>query len=253
MRRRIRLTGRKQLPKSAVRVALSELGSGKLVTMTLARPEEFKPFPREAKVSLKLVENKKVEVVHFGTVDKLSTARDLKSSDFVAPSCQIRVADSGTGARGKLLGSSDTWTLRGDTDEDDENSRSILSFLPDETKPQSWKLETRENDYPLVRVDKRIPNAALWARNDPVFVGTALPTIVRQVFDEILRDEYSDDTPWVADWLTWGRTLLPNEIAPICEDKAIRLDYLDRLIDSFCARHDFAERLLNEATREEQG
>jgi hypothetical protein len=252
MRRRIRLTGRKQLPKSAVRVALAELGGGKLVTMTVARPEEFKSFPSEARVSLKLVENKKVEVVRFGTVGKLSTARDLKSSDFVAPSCQIRVADSGGSARGKSIASSDTWTLRGNTDKNDESSRSILSFLPDGTAPQSWKLEIRENDYPLVRVDKRIPNAAIWARNDPVFVGTALPTIVRQVFDEILRDEYSDDTPWVSDWITWGQTLLPGQIPPICEDKAIRLDYLDRLVDSFCARHDFAERLLKEANREER-
>src|SRR5690349_1975530 len=97
MRRRIRLTGRRQLAKSAVRVGLSEIGGGRLVTMTVAQPDAFKPFPTEAKVSLKLVENKKVEVVDFGTIGRMSTARDLASKDFVAPSCQIRIADAGSG------------------------------------------------------------------------------------------------------------------------------------------------------------
>lgn len=252
MRRRIRLTGRRQLEKSAVRVGLSKLDSGKLITMTLTKPEAFKPFPAEAKVSLKLVENKKVEVVDFGTVGRMSTARDLKSSEFVAPSCQVRIADPGFGTKGLLLASSDTWTLKGDDEKDDENSRGILSFLADDTAPQSWKLEIRENDYPLVRVDKRIPNAALWAKNDPVFVATALPAIVRRVFDEILREVHSDDTPWVVDWLTWAGALLPSQTVPIGEDSKDGWDdYLDRLVDSFCARHNLAERLLEAAKPEE--
>jgi hypothetical protein len=252
MRRRIRLTGRRQIEKSAVRVGLSDLGDGKVITLTLARPDTFKAFPAEAQVSLKLVENKKVEVVQFGTIGRLSSARDLKSNDLVAPSCQIRVADPGFGTKGLLLGSSDTWTLRGDDEKDEENSRGILSFLPDDTAPQSWKLEIRENDYPLVRIDKRIPNAAFWARNNPVFVGTALPTIVRRVFDEILRETHSDDTPWVADWLTWAGILLPGQPAPIGKDNEDGwADWLERLVDQFCDRHELAERLLKAATPEE--
>ncbi len=249
MRRRIRLTGRKQLSKSAVRVGLLEAGGGKLVTMTLAHPEALKPFPTEANVSLKLVENKRVEVVNFGTVGKLSTTRDLRSDDFVAPSCQVRIADTGFGTKGLLLASSDTWTLRGDDEKEDENSRGILSFLADDTAPQSWKLDIRENDYPLVRVDKRIPNAAHWAKSDPVFVGTVLPAIVRRVFDEILRGVHSDDTPWVVDWLTWAAVLLPGQAVPIGEESQDGWDdYLERLLDSFCARHELAEKFLVAAT-----
>lgn len=248
MRRRIRLTGRKQLSKSAVRVGLSDVGDGKLVTMTLAHPETLKPFPAEAKVSLKLVENKRVEVVDFGTVGRLSTARDLTSGDFVAPSCQVRIADTGFGTKGLLLASSDTWTLRGGDEKEDEHSRGILSFLADDTAPQSWKLEIRENDYPLVRVDKRIPNAAHWAKNNPVFVGTVLPVIVRRVFDEILNGTHAEETPWVIDWLTWAAMLLPGQPVPIDEDSKECEDYLERLLDSFCARHELAEKLLDAAT-----
>jgi hypothetical protein len=252
MRRRIRLTGRRELKKSVVKVGLSELGGRPILTMTIAQPEALKPFPAEAKVSLRLIENKRVEVVELGTIGKLRTSQELRSRDFIAPSCQLRIADSGFGTKGLLLASTDNWTLRGDDEKDNENSRGILLFLADETAPQSWKLDVRENDYPLVRVDKRIPNAALWARHDPVFVGTALPAVVHQVFDEILREEYSEDTPWVIDWLRWADALLPGQAPPIGEDdRAARLDYLDRLIDSFCGKHNLAEGLLDVAKAEE--
>lgn len=252
MRRRIRLTGRRQLSKSAVRVQLSELGGDPLLIMTVTQPDAFKNFPPDANVSLRLVENKGVEVVDLGTVAKLHTSKKLSSKCFTAPSCQLRVADAGHKAKGLLLASTDTWTLKGDDEADDENSKGILQFLAAETAPQSWKLQVQENDYPLVLVDKRIPNAGLWARNDPVFVGTALPAIIRQIFDEILREEYSEDTPWVVHWLLWAEAIMPGEVPPIGEaDRAARLDYLDRLADSFCSRHELAAKLLEAAKPEE--
>lgn len=84
-----------------------------------------------------------------------------------------------------------------------------------------------------------------------LFVGTALPAIVRRVFDEILRETHSEDTPWVADWLIWAGILLPGQPAPIGEDKDGCADWLERLVDQFCDRHELAERLLEDATPEE--
>jgi len=252
MRRRIRLTGRRQLSKSAVKVALSELGGDPLVVVTVAQPDAFKPFPPDAKVSLRLVENKGVEIVDLGTAAKLHTSRKLQSRELTAPSCQLRIADPGHKAKGLLLASTDTWTLRGDDERSDESSRGILQFLAADTAPQPWKLQINDNDYPLVLVDKRIPNASLWARNDPVFVGTALPAIVRQIFDEILRGEYADDLPWVVSWLQWAETILRSSMPTLPEkDRATRLDYLDRLLDSFCSRHELATKLVEAADRGE--
>lgn len=253
MHRRIRLTGRRQLQKTAVRVTLAELEGAPLITMTVVHPEAFKPFPATARISLKLTENKGVEIVDLGTVSKMHATQTLKSRGFVAPSCQLRIADPGLNAKGLLLASTDSWTLRGDDNTDEANSRGILQFFADETQPQSWKLDIRDSDYPLVKVDKRIPNAASWARNDPIFVGTALPLIVRQVFDEILRGEYSEDLRWVVDWLAWATAIMPDRPPPLNEDtdKTARLEYLDALVDSFCTRHDFANKLLAEATPKE--
>src|SRR5689334_11073154 len=114
MRRRIRLTGRRQLSKSTVKVALTELGGKPLVTMTVAQADAFKPFPADAKVSLRLVENKRVEVLDFGTIGELRSSCEVQSPGLVAPSCQLRVADSGMGRKGLLLASTDNWTIKGD-------------------------------------------------------------------------------------------------------------------------------------------
>ena len=244
MRRRIRLTGRKQLSKSAVNVALTELAGKPLVTMTVVHDEAFKAFPPDAVVSLRLIENKRVEVVDLGTVRKLRHTRELRARGFVAPSCQLRIADPGTGQKGLLFASTDNWTLRGDDPTDPENSKGILQFLAAETAPQPWKLDINDNDYPIVRVDKRISNAGTWARTDPVFLGLGLPMIVRQILDEIFRGDYSDDVPWVADWLRWAGAILPGEALPYREEKPVRLDYIERLLDSFCLKHDLADKLL---------
>lgn len=244
MRRRIRLTGRRQLAKSCVNVQLAEIGGRQLVTMTLADPNAFRGFSPEAKVTLRLIENKRVEVVDFGTIRRMSTTKELRSRNLVAPSCQLRIADPGIGQKGMLIASTDGWTLRGENENEPQSSRGILNFLSDETAPQPWKLQINDEDYPLVRVDKRIPNAAMWAKTDPIFIGIALPMIVRQIVDEILRGKHSDDLPWVSAWLRWAEVLLPNQARPDEEDEPARQDYIERLLDSFCGKHDLAEKLL---------
>lgn len=245
MRRRIRLTGRKQLSKSVVKVELAEVGSDPVLVLTLADKNAFKGIPDDANVSLRLVENKRVEVVSFGTIGKLSTSKKLQTRGFVAPSCQLRIADGGREAKGRLIASTDNWTLGGPDDAKKGSSRGIISFLPDDTHPQSWKLEIRDADYPLVRVDKRISNAGMWAKNDPIFVGTALPTIIGKVFDIILRDEVPQETDWVRDWLAWAQTIAPDLEPPDDPtDRIGREDFIDRLVDSFCSRHELADQLL---------
>jgi len=52
MRRRIRLTGRKQLNKSAIHVTLAEIGGKSLLTMTVKDPGVFKIFPTEANTKI---------------------------------------------------------------------------------------------------------------------------------------------------------------------------------------------------------
>lgn len=250
MRRRIRLTGRRQLSKGDFDIRLPEVGGKRLLTVVLADPKALSAFPADAEVSIRLFENKRVEVVRLGTVGKLATSRELKNADFVAPSCRVRVAVAN--GHGLLLASTDDWTLRGEGDEDLESRRGIIQFLPADTAPQVWKLEFPGNDHPIIKVDKNIPHASKWARNDPVFVSCVLPAVVGAVFGQILAEETEPEGDWMADWVKWAKVLLPEAPPPFGSDEAERADYTNRLIDSFCYRHSLADQLFKDLKAKEE-
>src|SRR5262245_18420228 len=110
MRRRIRLTGRRQLSRSCVAVKATSVPSKRLLTFSIVDSAPFRPSPKDSLISVRLYEIKLVEVVNFGTVGSPAAVADLKNQTFVAPSCQLRVATAMQDSH-LLLGSSDTWTL----------------------------------------------------------------------------------------------------------------------------------------------
>lgn len=179
MRRRIRLTGRKQLQRSYVDVQVLAVGTRKIVALALADQHAFEKFPADARIKLRLFENKFAKTLEFGTLGSPKTTADLGNTVFSAPSCQLRVVASCEENRGLLLGSTNTWTLRTDTEEPGEGAdEGILLFQPFNIAPRTWKLDIREDDYPVVYVDEKISNSRTWVRNDPVFVSSVLPSIM---------------------------------------------------------------------------
>ena len=100
MRRQIRLTGRKQLPRSSVDIRmLSAKHSGKVkslpvVGLTIVKPQFYDNFPRSARIRLRLIENKFAETLEFGTLGNPRVTVDLEHTAFRVPSCQLRIVAS---------------------------------------------------------------------------------------------------------------------------------------------------------------
>lgn len=252
MRRRVRLTGRRQLPRSTADVKFADLPGKRLLTMTIADREALRDFPPDAKITLRLQENKRIEVLSFGTVGNLKAA-EVTQGCFVAPTCQLRVTSVGPDRRSLLLGSTDGWTLRGSDDEAEQGRKSLLLFQPADTAPQTWKLDIRDSDYPVVYVDKRIPDARSWAKTDPLFQAAVLPAVIGQLFEFILSQPSTSDLEWVRQWCQWADALMPGTIPPFNADIRERRDYVDTLLDSFCLRHDLAEQLLTSLSQARSG
>ena len=251
MRKRIRLTGRKQLPRSAVKAKVVEIGSKKLVAMTIANPQAFKKLPNTARVKLRLFENKFSETLEFGTLGSMQTTAEMRNKAFSAPSCQLRVVASEGEHRGLLLGSTGTWTMC--ANDDDEGSRAnegILMFLPHEIAPRSWKLEIRDDDYPIVYIDKRIPDSRTWVRNDPTFISCVLPAIIREVFEDILVSFTPPEQSWAKDWLAWADTLMPGKEPPWSDGRLQKYEWISDLLDSFCLRHGTLDMLVENFQQE---
>ncbi|WP_296740395.1 hypothetical protein [Mesorhizobium sp.] len=244
MRKRIRLTGRRQLPRSSVEAKVVEIGSKRLVTLTFAQPELFRRLPRTARIKLKLFENKFSETLEFGTLETPKATCDLKNGAFSAPSCQLRIVESEPERRGLLLASTDTWTLRANADDGDTSSEGILKFQPFDIAPRSWKLSIRDDDYPVVYVDRRIPENRTWVRNDPVFISCVLPVIVREIFEDILSTDTPPERGWMRDWVDWADKLMPGSIPPYSDSRLRKLGWIDDLLDAFCKHHGTLDMLI---------
>lgn len=221
--------------------------------MSIKDPAAFKGFPSSAHVTLRLVENKQMELLDFGTIGAPKAIVELENSSFGDPSCQLRVADVGAGADhlGLLLGSTKTWRLNSDRAPQQGSVRGILRFQPANIAPRAWKLDIQENAHPIVMVDKRIDDPRTWAKTDPVFVACVLPAILHMVFDDILSKPDPSDTEWMADWLRWADSLMPgNRLPDDHQDMKARLEWIEQLIESFCNRHRLSDRIVNELARE---
>ena len=250
MRTRIRLTGRRQLPYSCVEAKLVELGSARYVVMKAAKKQVFGNFPPTAYVKLRLFENKVSETLEFGTLGAMRNRVELRTRTFSAPSCQLRVVGADAESEGRLLGSTNTWTMRADSDDaDGKDSESMLLFQPHDVAPLSWKLEIRDDDYPILYIDRSIPQSKSWARNDPVFLSCVLPAVIRELFDDILV-EGPPERHWVKAWLGWAEQLMPGEKLPQPRDRNERQKWIDKLLDVFCRNHRTLDQLVRTLKQE---
>jgi hypothetical protein len=127
----------------------------------------------------------------------------------------------------------------------------ILLFLPAPIAPRVWRLDIRENDYPVVYLDKRIPNASIWAKTDATFTGAVLPAVIAQVFGDILEEDDEPDMPWMKDWIQWADILMPGQKPPYSQSTQDTRSWIESLIDTFCRRHRSSDRLIRTLVGEE--
>lgn len=245
MRKRIRLTDRRQLYPSSVNVTMHYTGRSNAVGLTIVKPQDFVQFPKSARIRLRLTENKFSETLEFGTLDNPKVSADLDYRYFRAPSCQLRIVDSDSELRGRLLGSTNPWTLSSDDQGTKESANtSILLFLPQRLDQFVWKLDVRDCDYPVVYINENIPISREWVKTDPVFLSCVLPEIVRQVFEEMFKVRAHLGQDWARDWLNWADTLIPGRTLPPDGDVVRQEQWISDLLDSFCRKHKLLARLL---------
>lgn len=250
MRRTIRLTGRRQLPVSCADVNMRDLDQRRLVTLTIREPEALRGFSQNARISLRLVENKQMELLDFGTVGSPRPFVELRNKSFGDPSCQLRVAETSPDHLGLLLGSTRTWRLNSDRPQQEGSVKGILRFQSADIAPRAWKLDLQDDVYPLILIDKRINDARTWAKTNPVFVACVLPAILEMVFGHILSTPDPTEVEWMRDWLRWADTLMQGEQPPSDpDDEKARGKWIDGLIESFCHWHRLSDKIIDEIAR----
>lgn len=244
MRRSIRLTGRKQLAVSDFHFELRDVGGHQLITLGLPLSIK-KDFPEDARVRVKLTENKRVSICDFGTIGDPKPSIDVGDEKFDAPSCQIRIASRGS-REGLLLGSTPTWTYRTGGAHD-----GILVFQTKAIAPRLWDLDIRDEEYPIIYLDERIPDASNWAGTSPVFGALVFPAAIRDIFRHIIISQKGErpDDGWMCDWVKFADGLLGPVQFPDWEDEKALNEWIDRLVDSFLDRHQLSSSAIEMIAR----
>lgn len=251
MRRRVRLTGRKQLPKNCVQLKILDVNEKRVLAMNIENKKPLYGFPNDARIKIKLTENKVVEIFEFGTIGNPVATRDIKLGAFSAPSCQLRIVSPGKTTSGLLLGSTDQWTLRADNQNEGQSDRNgILLFQPGKIAPRAWKLDIRPDDFPIVYVDDQIPDPRVWAKSDPVFTSSVFPMIIERIFERILATDAPRDIDWMSKWITWADIIMPGSDLPLKDDRKQQETWIGNLVESFCDRHNTLNILLETLNKE---
>jgi hypothetical protein len=220
---------------------IRDVGASQVVTLGI--PAELRQdFPGDARIRVKLVENKRVEICDFGTVGNPEADVDIGSLRFHAPSCQIRISSSHQ-PDGLLLASTSSWTFRTDGDQE-----GILIFQAMPIAPRSWELEIRSEEYPLLKVDERIPDAANWAGGSPLFAALVFPAVLKDIFSHILtnNDGQRPDGGWMLDWMKFADDLVGQGSLPQQDEPTEIEKWCDRLVETFLARYEIGDKALSE-------
>ena len=268
MRKRVRLSGREQIDRTAFSFTFRE-ENGIPVEFTLSLLNSFVNFPAESNVKVRLIESRQLETVSLGTLEDARqgpVTQDFKNTKFfVNPTCELRISGvsrvSGAIA-GKILGSTGSWKLRvPEGRAPNTGLRGILAFACGDTDPLPWDLEFFDDWCPVLRLDRKIPQSSVWAVRDHVFFTCVLPGVIRLVLQKILdsgRDGW-EEKKWIQDWLVWVEELRPGVFAQGRTDKPLIFEddfeaemWIHGLVGEFSRSQNLLERLVGSmADREE--
>jgi hypothetical protein len=148
----------------------------------------------------------------------------------------------------KLLASAENVRLR-----ELGQSESLLPIEVTDLGQLAWTY-VLEPEGPLLLVNRAVyPHAAV-AENDAQFVALVLPEALRRVLWDILSDAEAleDSGDWRSAWRDWLQANGGELPAPAADDREAATKWIDTLIERFCVKSMFCERLLAERHAGEQ-
>jgi hypothetical protein len=131
------------------------------------------------------------------------------------------------------------------TPNNDEQSDSILPMKPADLGQRLWKLETAENEGPVLLFNSNVFPSAAGTENFLPFASLVLPDALRQVMLFIANDpdklEDEDDA-----WYPWGKWLDESgaDRPPAdTEDDLEKNRWCEEVVEIFCNLHKFSDNL----------
>lgn len=240
MLRTFNYTGRQRIDQQDVHIRLEANGDG--APSFTARLDLSEALPRHCKVYVEAYRKQTSQRFDFGTVGHLRAPsdRELREVDLAGRLLfRVRVVDESSGI-GTVIASGDRISPQDTLG----NTNSMMPIKAASLGNVPWKLDIDGTDeYPILFVNKNIPDAQNRFQTDVVLISAVLPAALRQVltFYTLLTSEDEKDGEARLNWLAFAEFLVPPPADDA--DSDIFLKWIDEVIEAFSDHHRLASML----------
>lgn len=248
MKRRLNFTGRKRILRADIRLRTDETGAVPAVVVERLDLAGLS-LAGEERIVLEAQRQMTFERIEIGPATSLTLPVRKELTNFLdleGVTFRVKVVGTGDDSGGLILAAADGLTPESDPSE--AATRSLLKFKSAELGQRVWELVLTEDDWPLVKVNKKAGDWHAFATSES-FVAYVYPEIMAQVAVETLMDNaWEDPGTWQFEWgrfFTWlGKN--PSD-APILDSDPEDLDeWINDLVDTFCRKHALADLVFKE-------
>jgi len=206
MLRRLNYTNRKRIQKNNIKISIigdEDEEKSFIATLDLTKLN----LPGYARIYIEVYHRMMQSQRYvFGTVNKTSHPEDtsLGSLGFTS---NIKFRVIVTEENGKILASAERIGI--------ERELKKTSLLPVETTDLGdlvWNVKMEgEDGGPILELNERIPAIKTIAANDPRFIHSVYPAVVREILMHMVEyaniDLHSPDTDWQSNWLLFSKRI----------------------------------------------
>jgi hypothetical protein len=241
MRRKLNFTSRAKIPKSRVQIALRR--EAKLLAFDGSVDLSGLSFPRDAKVIVEAYYRTSLMRFDWGTAGQLTAPNERRLTEIDSDRVvHFRVKVVASDASGRILGLADDLMVAEKGGGEDEMSLLPVNFV--ELGELPWRVDYSGAGTTL-EINRSIEGAEGLVRNDPKTAALLFPAAAREILTRIiLVDEHEleeESDEWWNLWLRWASTIAPDAM-PESGDPGEKLAWIEEVVKTFSARHEFATR-----------
>lgn len=248
IQRRFKLSGRKNLDRSRLRIEVSEGSEDTIPSFTATINLSGLAFPPEAKVVVEPYVKHTSMRFDFGTVEAITPPKDTKLSELdlgASVLFRVKILHEDEAGHGRIIASADR--LRPMKRGDDKSRKSLIHVnVTKALGNEVWRINFDSDNEPELALNSSIPDAQNRLISDPVFCSLILPTALRQVLTQIFsEEEYYDESPdhWASRWIEFGKTLIQREHVEDGHE-----DWIDEVVNAFCEKNQMCSQLAKAIT-----
>jgi len=236
MIRRFNYTGRRRIPRSNVRIRVSEEGRRRRFDAEVGL--DNLGLPNGARVYVEAYYRSTYRRFLFGTVRDIRppSERWLDGIPIGKPLFRVKVVIIEEGIA-RIVGAADK-IVPEDSDRKQDERQSLLPVEYVDLGDRIWTLDL-DSDWPRLLLNKRFDGMREAARSGPEFLTLVYPEVFRTILTRALEegrfDPDCDDDDWGTLWLRFACRELGRPRPPE-ESESEGTEWVDEAVNAFCVR-----------------